>query len=81
MNLSDYVFITLFSIIIYIITVDKNAADYLLLLPKMLKVNIERLRFMIILHPMNPIANWNINRRANRIAKELEKEFSLKDNS
>jgi len=79
MTFIDYIFLTFFVIVVYLITVDKNVADYLLLLPKMLKVNIERLKFMIILHPMNPIANWNINRRANRIARELQKEFSIKD--
>jgi ABC-type multidrug transport system fused ATPase/permease subunit len=79
MNLIDYIFLTVFIVVVYLITIDKNVADYLLLLPKILKVYIDRFRFMLILHPMNPIENWKINRRANRIARELQKEFSIKD--
>jgi hypothetical protein len=61
------------------ISVDKNVSEYLFLLFKLFKNNLERLKFMLILHPRNPITTWNINRRSNKIARELQKEFSLKD--
>lgn len=77
----NYTFFTIFCIVVFMISVDKNVADYLIILPKLIKVNFERLKFLIILHPMNPITTWKMNRRANRIAKELQREFGLKDNS
>lgn len=80
MSPGNYIFLLIFCIIVYLISVDKNVAEYLLLFPKIWKINIERLKFMILLHPMNPIENWKINRRANRIAREIQKEFSLRDN-
>ena len=58
----------IFGVIVYMMAVDKNVADYLTLVFKMTKLNIERAFWMIRLHPKNPITNlmkqWEYERIA-----------------
>lgn len=58
--------------------VDKNVADYLLLVFKMTGVNFRRFVWMIRFHPKNPITNFIMARKYEQLAKELEKEFAEK---
>ena len=66
----------IFGVIVYMMAVDKNVADYLTLVFKMTKLNIERAFWMIRLHPKNPITNLMKQWEYERIAKELEKELN-----
>ena len=66
----------IFGIIFYLMAVDKNVADYLTLVFKMTKLNIERAFWMIRLHPKNPITNLMKQWEYEKIAKELEKELN-----
>jgi hypothetical protein len=66
----------LFVILAYLILTDKNVADYLTLVFKMMKINVERMFWMIRLHPKNPITNLMMRWRYDRIARELQKEFN-----
>jgi hypothetical protein len=66
----------LFAILAYLILTDKNVEDYLTLIFKMMKINVERMFWMIRLHPKNPITNLMMRWKYDKIAKELEKEFS-----
>ena len=54
---------------------DKNVAEYLTLVFKMMKINVERTYWMIRLHPKNPITNLLASIKYARIAKQLEEEF------
>lgn len=67
-----------FGIIGYMIVVDKNVSDYLILLYKMLKLKFERIFWMIKLHPKNPITNlikkWEYDRIAKTLKREMESE-------
>jgi hypothetical protein len=65
----------IFSVIGYMICVDKNVADYLTLVFKMTKLNFERFFWMIRLHPKNPITNLIKRWEYDKIARELQKEF------
>jgi hypothetical protein len=56
-------------------SVDKNVADYLTLVFKMTRLNIERAFWMIRFHPKNPITNLMIKWKYAKIARELQKEF------
>jgi hypothetical protein len=57
------------------VAIDPNVSEYLTLVFKIIKLNIERTFWMIRLHPKNPIVNL-INRwKYDKIAKELQKEF------
>jgi hypothetical protein len=65
-----------FFIISYMILVDRNVADFLVLNLRLLRVNLERLKFLIIYHPKNPITNFVMRRRYSKIAEELMKANS-----
>jgi hypothetical protein len=74
-----YVLFLIFSIIGVMIVIDANVADYIVLLTRMIKLNTERIFWMIRLHPKNPISNFMMNRKYYKIAKELEEEFRKKN--
>jgi len=65
----------LFAIVAYLMITDKNVADYLTLIFKMMRLNIERMFWMIRLHPKNPITNLMMRWRYDRIARELQEEM------
>jgi hypothetical protein len=69
--------VIIFAIISYLIITDKNVADYLTLVFRMSKLNIERMFWMIRLHPKNPITNLIKKWEYDKIARELEKEFNV----
>lgn len=71
-----YIWFLVFAVIAYMIVVDPNVSRYILLLIEVLKVNISRIKWMIILHPRNPITNYMMNRRANKIAKEIQESLT-----
>ena len=65
----------LFAILAYLILTDKNVADYLTLVFKMTRLNIERMFWMIRFHPKNPITNLMMRWKYDRIARELQEEM------
>lgn len=67
-----YSLFTVFGIVAFMIVVDKNVEEYLLLSIKMLKINIERLKWMAIYHPNNPITTWWMNRKFKKFIKEMQ---------
>jgi hypothetical protein len=72
----NYSILLVFGVIAYIMIIDPNVNEYLTLVFKVIKVNIERVYWMIRLHPKNPITNLMMRWKYAKIAKELEKEFS-----
>jgi hypothetical protein len=75
------VFVVLFSILAYMMAVDKNVVIFIDLLFKLIKINIEKYLWLIKHHPNNPITKWIIWRKSLEIAKQLEKEFEEKHNA
>jgi hypothetical protein len=67
--------VIIFAIVAYLMITDKNVTDYLTLVLMMARLNVERVFWMIRLHPKNPITNLMIGWKYDRIAKELKKEF------
>jgi hypothetical protein len=65
----------IFAIIAYLIIMDRNISDYLTLVFKMMRLNIERSLWMIRFHPKNPITNLMMRWKYDRIARELQKEM------
>jgi hypothetical protein len=57
------------------IVLDNNVSVYITLIFKIIKVNTERLVWMIKFHPNNFLTTWWNNRKYDKIARELEKEF------
>jgi len=64
-----------FGVVAYMMIVDKNVGDYLTLVFKMTKINVERVYWMVRLHPKNPITNLMMRWKYDRIARELQKEM------
>lgn len=64
-----------FSIVAFMLVVDRNVSDYIVLIFKLFKINIEKFFWMIKLHPKNPITNFMMKRQYEKIAKELHKEL------
>lgn len=71
----QYTLLVIFGVIGYMIIVDKNVADYIVLIFKTIGLTIERFFWMIRLHPKNPITNLIKRWEYDRIARELQKEF------
>jgi hypothetical protein len=71
----NYSILLVFGVVAYIMIIDPNVNEYLTLVFKIIKVNIERVYWMIRLHPKNPITNLMMRWKYDRIARELQKEF------
>ena len=69
--------VVIFGILAYLIWVDENIAVYLTLIFKIIKINTERMFWMIRLHPRNPITNLIMKLKFDRIAKEIIKELNV----
>jgi hypothetical protein len=68
--------LVIFGILAYLIITDKNVAEYLTLIFKMSRLNVERMLWLIKFHPRNPISNLMMKWKYARLARELEKELS-----
>ena len=78
MNYFQSLLLIIFGVIAYMMIIDENVAVYITLIFKILKVNTERLFWMVKYHPNNFITTFLNNRKYDRIARELEKEFQTK---
>ena len=77
-----YTLFTAFVILVTMMAIDPNVSDYIVLLSKSVKVNIERMFWMIRFHPVilsSPIGRWWMMRKYMRTVKELSQELSQKD--
>lgn len=61
------------------VVLDANVGDYIILLLKSGKLNLERLIWRIRFHPKNPIGRYLMWRRSLKLAKELQEEFNKKN--
>ena len=75
MNSTNSALLIIFGIVAYMIIVDKNVGEYLTLIFKISQINIERFFWMVKYHPKNFLTTWIQNRKYDKIARELEKEF------
>ena len=76
MSSISYGLLLVFGIVVYIMVIDQNVADYLLLVFKMMKLNIVKLLWMIRFHPNNFITTWIQNRKYDKMAEDLHKEMN-----
>jgi hypothetical protein len=70
-----YFLFLIFSIIAVMIVLDNNVAVYITLIFKIIKVNTERVFWMIKFHPRNPITNLMMRWKYDKMAKDLIKEY------
>ena len=74
MNLFQLSLLTVFGVVVYMMIVDRNVADYINLLSKKIKLDFERIFWMIKIHPKNPITNLLKKWEYDKIAREMIKE-------
>jgi hypothetical protein len=62
--------------------IDQNVGDYIVLLTKSAKMNVERMFWMIRFHPAilsSPVGRWWMMRKYMRTAEKLAQELSQKE--
>lgn len=77
-----YSVFTVFAIVVTMMVIDPNVGDYIVLLTKIVKTNIERMFWMIRFHPVilsSPIGKWWMMRKYMRTAEQLAQELSKKN--
>ena len=70
-----YVWFLIFALILYLITVDKNVAQYYILLTKIAELWYRRAKWWILYNPQNPIIKYMIWRRSFKMAEKLQKSI------
>ena len=70
--------VVIFGILAYLIWVDENILVYLTLTLKVIKINTERMLWMIRLHPHNPITNLMMKWKYEKLAREIQAEMECK---
>ena len=71
-----YSSLVIFGIIAYVLIVDKNVSDAIVLVFKMIPIHIQRFFWMIRFHPRNPITNFLMKRKYENLARDLERELT-----
>lgn len=67
-----------FAIIVYMMCVDENVTNYINLISKIVKTEIDKKLWIIKYHPKNPITNLIKRREYDKIAIELMNELNSK---
>jgi hypothetical protein len=73
--ISYYVWILIFACIAYLIVTDESIAKAVSLGFQLIKFQFDKTKWIIMNDPRNPIVRYLINRRSNKIAKDLMKEL------
>lgn len=77
-----YSVFTIFCVIVTMMVIDPNVGEYIILLSKTVKVNVERIFWMMRFHPVilsSPIGKWWMMRKYMRTAEKLAQELSQKE--
>ena len=77
MNTYYLTILAVFGIVAYMMIVDQNVADFILLIPRIIKVNVERFFWKIRFHPIvttNKLSQWLMMRKYEKLIKEYEQQ-------
>ena len=77
MNPVNSTLLIIFAVIGYLIVTDENVAKFLQLQLQVIQVNIKRYYLIAKLHPKNPITNWMMNRKYDKMERELRKKLKI----
>ena len=75
---SSYIYLLIFACIAYLIVTDDNIAAAVTLLLQLIKFQFEKTKWIILNDLRNPIVRWNMERRAYKLAKEIQDEMERK---
>jgi|LauGreDrversion4_2_1035121.scaffolds.fasta_scaffold00086_63 hypothetical protein len=81
MNLYTSTLILIFGVLFYMMTVDKNVSDAILLTSKLASNSVKGFFWKLYFHPQNPITNFIMKMKYDRIAMDLHKELTEKAKS
>ncbi len=69
-----YASFAIFAVIAYMIVMDKNVADYIILLLKLAQVNTRRFIFWIQFYPKLKYDTWKLKRSMKKFIKEMNQD-------
>jgi hypothetical protein len=75
MDTSYYLWFIVFVVVVYFIATDESISTTFYYLIRLAKFQFEKTKWMILHDPRNPIVRWNMERRAYKLAKELQDEM------
>jgi hypothetical protein len=73
-----YIYFIIFFCITYLIITDENIAGLVAYSSRLLKFHYEKVKWIILNDPRNPIVKYLIYKKSLRIAEEIIKEFENK---
>lgn len=79
MNIYYNTIFVLFSLLIFLMILDQNVADYFILCIRYINIQYKRMVWFALNHPivqLNPLSKMLMYRKYYKIAKELEQEFN-----
>lgn len=71
-----YSSLVIFAIIAYVLVVDKNVSDAIILVFKMIPIQAQRFFWAIRFHPRNPVTNFLMERKYEKLAQDLQRELT-----
>jgi hypothetical protein len=74
-----YIYFIIFTCIAYLIVTDASVARLFVLLMGIARIEYEKIKWWVLHNPANPIVKYLMWRRSWKLAKELEKEFSSRN--
>ena len=83
MNSTYLLWLTLFCVVLYMMTVDENVAEFVNLFFLGVWVQLKKYYYMVRLHPfwiMNPIGKWMMMRKYRKMAEEMMKSIQTETN-
>lgn len=75
MNIPTTTWFVIGACIVYLVVVDENVYPWMLLQSKSLGIWIQRKWYLVRYHPESPWVRWEIDRNAEKMAREIIKEF------
>ena len=66
MHVYQFTLLIVFTLIAGMMIIDKNVADYISLLASIVRMHFDRMKFMIVYHPKNPITNYVQSQKMNK---------------
>ncbi len=82
MNTYYFILLTVFGIVGYMMIMDENVALLVSLVPRIIKLNVERFYWKIRFHPAvttNKLSQWLMMRKYEKIAKEIDGQQNKTD--
>jgi predicted transcriptional regulator len=72
---SYYISFLLFAVVAYLVLTDQSVASAFYYVMKLIKIEYQKRKWMLLNDPRNPIVKYLIWRRSYKLAKELQREL------